>query len=89
MEDTDVQAIVKQAVQEFLQEQQAKSEPAYKTELVEERKRREQLERRLNEVEEESKRSRRGRAGGKRFGHPGGAAAAGGCEGGPGIPRGA
>ena len=58
MEDTDVQAIVKQAVQEFLQEQQAKSEPAYKTELVEERKRREQLERRLNEVEEESKRSR-------------------------------
>jgi hypothetical protein len=58
MEDTDVQAIVKQAIQEFLQEQQAKSEPAYKTELVEERKRREQLERRLNEVEEESKRSR-------------------------------
>ncbi|MGA2134609.1 MAG: hypothetical protein ABSH50_20170 [Bryobacteraceae bacterium] len=58
MEDIDVQAIVKQAVQEFLQEQQAKSEPAYKTELVEERKRREQLERRLSEVEEESKRSR-------------------------------
>ena len=58
MEGTDVQAIVKQAIQEFLQEQQAKSEPAYKTELVEERRRREQLERRLNEVEEESKRSR-------------------------------
>jgi len=58
MEDTDVQAIVKQAVQEFLEAQQAKSEPAYKTELVEERKRREQLERRLGEVEEESKRSR-------------------------------
>ena len=58
MENTDVQAIVKQAIQEFLQEQQAKSEPAYKTELVEERKRREQLERRLSEVEEESKRSR-------------------------------
>jgi UDP-N-acetylmuramyl tripeptide synthase len=49
---------VKQAIQEFLQEQRSKSEPAYKTELVEERKRREQLERRLNEVEEESKRSR-------------------------------
>jgi hypothetical protein len=58
MEDGDVQAIVKQAIQEFLQEQQAKSEPAYKTELVEERRRREQLERRLSEVEEESKRSR-------------------------------
>jgi len=58
MEDTDVQTIVKQAIQEFLQEQQAKSEPAYKTELLEERKRREQLERRLGEVEEDSRRSR-------------------------------
>jgi hypothetical protein len=58
MEETDVQAIVKQAIQEFVQEQQSKSEPAYKTELVEERKRREQLERRLNEVVEENKRSR-------------------------------
>jgi hypothetical protein len=58
MEDVDVQGIVKQAIQEFLQEQQTKSEPAYKTELVEERRRREQLERRLSEVEEEGKRSR-------------------------------
>ena len=58
MENTEVQTIVKQAIQEFLQEQQARSEPAYKTELVEERKRREQLERRLNEVEAENKRSR-------------------------------
>ena len=63
MEDTEVQTIVKQAIQEFLQEQQAKSEPAYKTELVEERKRREQLERRLSEVEEESKRSRQAERG--------------------------
>jgi hypothetical protein len=58
MEETEVQTVVKQAIQEFLQEQQAKSEPAYKAELVEERKRREQLERRLNEVVEDSKRSR-------------------------------
>ncbi|HUD99066.1 MAG TPA: hypothetical protein VMR62_05790 [Bryobacteraceae bacterium] len=58
MEETDVQAIVKQTIQEVLDEQQAKSEPAYKTELMEERRRREQLERRLGEVEEESKRSR-------------------------------
>jgi hypothetical protein len=58
MEETDVQTLVKQAIQEFVQEQQSKSEPAYKTELVEERKRREQLERRLNEVVEENKRSR-------------------------------
>jgi len=58
MEDTDIQAIVRQAIQEFVSNEQAKSEPAYKTELQEERKRREQLERRLNEVVEENKRAR-------------------------------
>ncbi len=58
MEDSDVQTIVKQAIQEFLQEQQAKDEPAHKAELAEERRRREQLERRLNELVEENKRSR-------------------------------
>jgi len=58
MEGIDVQAIVKQAIQEFVEAQQTKSEPAYRAELVEERKRREQLERRLNELAEENKRSR-------------------------------
>jgi hypothetical protein len=58
MEDLDIQAIVRQAIQEFTATEQAKSEPAYKVELQEERKRREQLERRLNEVVEENKRSR-------------------------------
>jgi hypothetical protein len=58
MEETDVQTIVKQAIQEFLQEQQSRSEPAHKAELSEERKRREQLERRVNELVEENKRSR-------------------------------
>jgi hypothetical protein len=51
MEGIDIQAIVRQAIQEY-------SEPAYKAELEEERKRREQLERRLNEVVEENKRSK-------------------------------
>ena len=51
------QAIVRQAIQEFANHEQAKSEPAYKTELQEERKRREQLERRVNELVEENKRS--------------------------------
>src|SRR5947209_10760302 len=59
MEGIDIQAIVRQAVQEFASSEQSKSEPAYKAELVEERKRREALERRLNEVIEENKRSRR------------------------------
>jgi hypothetical protein len=58
MEGIDVQAIVRQAIDEFVSQEQAKSEPAHKAELQEERKRREQLERRVNEVEE-NKRSRR------------------------------
>ena len=55
----DIQAIVRQAVQEFVNNEQAKTEPAHKAELQEERKRREQLERRLNELVEENKRSRK------------------------------
>ena len=54
----DVQAIVRQAIQEYANQEHAKSEPAYKVELLEERKRREQLERRVNELVEENKRSR-------------------------------
>lgn len=59
MEGIDVQAIVQNAIEEFVKREQAKSEPAYKAELQEERKRREQLERRLNELAEENKRSRK------------------------------
>lgn len=54
----DVQSLVKQAIEEFTRTQQAKTEPAYKAELQEERKRREQLERRLNDLIEENKRSK-------------------------------
>ena len=59
MEDIDIQGIVRQAIQEFTSAQHANSEPAYKAELLEERKRREQLERRLNELSEENKHSRK------------------------------
>ena len=59
MEGTDIQAIVRQAVAEFVSSEQTKNEPAYKAELEEERKRREQLERRLNEVVAENQRSRK------------------------------
>lgn len=59
MEEPDVQAIVRSAIQEFVNQQQAKSEPAVKAELQEERKRREQLERRLNELVEENARTRK------------------------------
>jgi hypothetical protein len=59
MEGNDVQTIVRQAIQEFVTSEHAKTEPAYKAELQEERKRREQLERRLNEVVEENRNSRK------------------------------
>jgi hypothetical protein len=55
---TDVTSIVRQALEEFTHREQAKNEPAYKAELLEERRRREQLERRLNELVEENRRSK-------------------------------
>src|SRR5579864_9129498 len=58
MEGLDIQAIVKQAIQEYVNNDKAQSEPAHKAELLEERKRREQLERRMNELIAENKRSR-------------------------------
>ncbi len=54
----DIPSLVRQVAEELTRVQQAKSEPAYKTELQEERKRREQLERRVNDLVEENKRSR-------------------------------
>jgi hypothetical protein len=54
----DVRTIVRNALEEYVRMEQNKSEPAYKVELVEERKRREQLERRLNELVDENRRSR-------------------------------
>ncbi|MDE3166401.1 MAG: hypothetical protein KGN36_11400 [Acidobacteriota bacterium] len=59
MDGIDIQAVVKQVVEEFAKSEQAKSEPAYKVELVEERRRRETLEKRVNELVEENKRARR------------------------------
>jgi hypothetical protein len=56
--DDSVRAIMRETIEEFVKKEQSKTEPAYKVELVEERKRREQLERRLNELVEENKRSR-------------------------------
>ena len=54
----DIPSLVRQVAEELTRVQQAKTEPAYKTELQEERKRREQLERRVNDLVEENKRSR-------------------------------
>ena len=54
----DIRSVVRSAIEEYLDLQKRASEPAYKAELEEERKRREQLERRLNELVEENRRSR-------------------------------
>ena len=54
----DVKEIVRQAIQEFVQSEQRKAEPAYKAELQDERKRREALESRLNQLVEENKKAR-------------------------------
>jgi hypothetical protein len=51
----DVREIVQQAIEEFLRAQQQKVEPTYKTELLDERKRREALEGRLNQLVEENR----------------------------------
>jgi len=59
MEGIDIQAIVRQTIQEFINQEQVRSEPAHKMQLQEEKRRREQLEQRVNELVEENKRSRR------------------------------
>lgn len=53
-----VRAAIREALEEYFKTQASKAEPAYKNELAEERKRREQLERRVNELIEENARSR-------------------------------
>lgn len=54
----DIRSVVRSAIQEFLSVEQSKAEPAHKAELLEERRRREHLEAKLNEVIEENRRNR-------------------------------
>jgi ATP/maltotriose-dependent transcriptional regulator MalT len=58
LQNTDLRAVVRGAIEEFLKAEQTRNEPAYKAELLEERKRRENLERRLNELVDENRRTR-------------------------------
>jgi hypothetical protein len=55
---SDVRDIVRQAIEEFVRTEQRQAEPAYKAELHEERKRRESLEARLNQLVEENRKAR-------------------------------
>jgi len=52
-----VRDIVREAVAEFVQSEQRKTEPAYQAELQDERRRRENLEAKLNQVVEENRRA--------------------------------
>lgn len=54
----DLKTVIRQAIGEFVQNENSRLEPAYKAELIEERRRREQLERRVNELAEESQKNR-------------------------------
>ena len=54
----DVRSVVQEAIRDYFNGERQKAEPAHKTELEEERRRREQLERRVNELVTENERSR-------------------------------
>lgn len=55
---SDIRDVVRHAIEEFVRAEQDKAEPAYKAELQDERKRREGLEARLNQLVEENRRAR-------------------------------
>lgn len=57
-ESADLRPVIQGVIEEFVRAQQVKAEPAYKAELLDERKRREELERRFNELVLENQRSR-------------------------------
>jgi hypothetical protein len=57
-EETELRSIIRGVIEEFVQAEQVKAEPAHKAELMDERRRREELERRVNDLVHENKRSR-------------------------------
>jgi FtsZ-binding cell division protein ZapB len=57
-QELDVQALVQRAIAEYVRQDSGRREPALKAELQEERRKREALERRLNQMAEENSRSR-------------------------------
>lgn len=54
----DLRTVIQQVIREYMSAEHTKSEPAHKAELMEERRRREQLEKRLNELVQENEKSR-------------------------------
>ena len=56
--DLDIQGLVQRAIAEYVRQDTSKREPVLKAELIEERRRREALEKRLNVMAEENRKSR-------------------------------
>ncbi len=54
----EIRKIVRETVEEFVRSEHARTEPAYKAELMDEKRRREQLERRVNELVQENRKNR-------------------------------
>jgi len=54
----ELRSLIRGVIEEFVQSEQVKAEPAYKAELLDERKRREDLEKRVNDLVQENHRSR-------------------------------
>jgi len=57
-EGPELRTLIRGVIEEFVQAEQVKAEPAYKAELLDERKRREDLEKRVNDLVQENHRSR-------------------------------
>jgi hypothetical protein len=57
--EDQLKGVIRNVIEEFLAADRHRSEPAYKTELTEEKKRRETLERRVNELVDENQKSRK------------------------------
>jgi hypothetical protein len=55
---TELRSLIRGVIDEFVHAEQVKAEPAYKAELLDERKRREDLEKRVNDLIQENTRSR-------------------------------
>jgi hypothetical protein len=54
----ELRSLIKGVIEEFVHAEQVKAEPAYKAELLDERRRREDLEKRVNDLVQENVRSR-------------------------------
>ncbi len=66
-QELDVRKVVQEAVDEYARKLAEQKEPAVKAELAEERRRREQLEKRLNELVDENERNRHAAEQAERF----------------------